>query len=263
MKIGVVLNKIIAKIKREVLVLFYILKLYNKPKIFCISMQRTGTTSCGQFLGDHGYRVAGYGNHSVNWSHLWWKGDFNRIFRTTKFLTSQAFEDNPWWLPDFYRILNHRFKKAKFILFYRNSNKWFDSMLNHSDGKTLGNTHNHCKIYRRLDEFYEKLDTDPNFKPKEKGIDNLMSLVGKRTHYIKVYEEYNREAMEYFNKYASEKLFVCTLEDPMKWQKLGKFLNINIERGYNVHVNKSKVKAKNCKQKNDNIPNRLGKYYIK
>jgi len=235
MKTGLRLKK---KAKFIMIIFNFFLK-KRKSKVFCISMQRTGTTSCGQFLKDHGYRVASYGEHSRRWTNFWIKGDYDRIFRSIEFRSFQAYEDNPWWMPDFYQVLNIRFPSARFILFYRDSNKWFDSMLSHSGRKTLGNTYRHCKVYRRLDEFYKKLDTDPGFKPSENEIDNLMSLKGKCNHYIKVYEEYNREVIEYFNKYAPNKLFVCKLEDDQKWQKLGKFLNIKVDKNYNVHVNKS------------------------
>lgn len=219
--------------------LYYRPKTIGKTKIFCISMQRTGTTSVGVFLKDHGYRVAGYGQHSKYWSSLWYKGDFERIFRSLKFKSFQAYEDNPWWCPDFYRVLHCRFPNAKFILMYRDSNKWFDSMINHKVIKTLTNSYGHNKIYRKLDIYYDKCDNDPDFCPDVYDVNNLIPFEEKREHYIKVYEEYNREVLEYFKKYAPEKLFVSSLTDKTKWQKLGKFLGFNVNKDYESHVNKS------------------------
>jgi hypothetical protein len=211
----------------------------GKQKIFCISMQRNGTTSVGRFLKDHGYRVASYGQHSKDWSALWYKGDYERIFNSIAFKSHQAFEDNPWWYPDFYRVLQCRFPGAKFILFYRNSNKWFDSMLNHPIVPTLINNYGHSKIYRKLDLFYDKLDNDPTFQPDKYDAHNLLPFEEMRSHYIKVYNEYNRDVIEYFKNYAPHKLFVSKLENDEKWRKLGEFLKFNVQENYEVHVNKS------------------------
>ncbi len=112
-------------------------------------------------------------------------------------------------------------------------------MLSHSGGRTLGNTYTHCKIYQRLPEYYDKLDNDPAFKPIENEVDNLLILNHKRDHYKVVYDEYNREVVEYFKKHAPSKLFVTQIEDKSKWEKLGRFLGIEIEDGYDVHVHKS------------------------
>ncbi|WP_419656810.1 hypothetical protein Dvar_59330 [Desulfosarcina variabilis str. Montpellier] len=213
----------------------------GRKKIFCISMQRNGTTSVGDFLSEHGIRVARWKDSvNNNWTYHWSLGDFETIFNSIAFKSFQAYEDDPWWMPDFYKVLYHRFPKSKFILFYRNSDDWFDSMVRHSDGKTLGNTYRHCKIYRRLSEFYQKLDSQKGFKPTANTVDNLMLIEERsRNHYKMVYEEYNREATEFLSKVSKDQFFLCSLYDSEKWHKLGKFLGINVKNNYNVHSNKS------------------------
>ncbi len=228
------------KFIKSIINIVYILLLVGKKKIFCLSMQRNGTTSCGRFLKDHGFRVAGYGEHSVDWSYQWLNGNYSKIFNSLNFKGHQAFEDNPWWSPDFYRVIFHKFPKSKFILFTRDSDKWYDSMLKHSNGKILGNTYRHCKVYNRLDEYYDKLENDPEFKPSDKEIDNLMDMTNMREHYTKIYDLYNREVVEFFNKVAPGQLFVCQLEDDHKWTKLGRFLRIKVNDDYNIHLGKSK-----------------------
>jgi hypothetical protein len=215
-------------------------KLPEKEKIFCISTQRTGTTSVGDFLIDHGFRVARE-HHGVknNWNYLCDAGDYDSIFNSIAFNSFQAYEDSPWWWPHIYRILFHKFPHSKFILFIRNSDKWFDSMLSLKNGKILGNTERHCRVYRRLNEFYYKLDHDPNFKPTKNDKDQLMSLKGLRTHYINIYNELNREKIEFFKRHNLNRLFICELEDRQKWIKLGNFLNLDVNRNYDIHSNKS------------------------
>tara|TARA_R110002072_G_scaffold117281_14_gene248271 strand:+ start:3097 stop:3768 length:672 start_codon:yes stop_codon:yes gene_type:complete len=212
----------------------------QQPKIFCISIQRTGTTSVGQFFKDHKYSVAGYEKHrSLKWSSLWLSGNFEAIFKSKDFKKHQVFEDSPWWSPGFYKILFHRFPNAKFILFTRNSDKWFDSMVSHSKGKTLGNTYRHSRIYRREWEFDKLYPHSHDFNFNE--IDNLLELnEAHREHYKSIYEIWNRDTKLFFEQFGPDRIISLELEDPLKWQKLGVFFGINVQDGYEVHSNKSK-----------------------
>lgn len=213
---------------------------HQAQKIFCISIQRTATTSVGDFFKHFRYKVAGWPVSSRNaWGYHWYNGDFETIFASDDFRNSQVFEDDPWWLPGFYKVLYHRFPSAKFILFIRDSDAWFDSMKKHSEGRTFGNTRLHCKMYRREKEFYHQLDTNLNFKPHERDEDKLLRLEGWDEHYKLIYETHNREVVDFFNKFNPESLFVCRLEDPYKWQKLGEFVGIEVEDAFEIHSNRS------------------------
>ncbi len=214
----------------------------NQSKIFCLSMQRTGTTSVGQFFRDHGFKVAGYSyERSMEWSESRFIGDYETIFNTNGFNKFQVFEDNPWWEGDFYRFLFHRFPNSKFILFKRNSDKWYDSLMSHSNGKTLGNAFRHSKLYKREWEYYENYASNPNDDYKNiKVVDNLMDLKEEhRLHYKNIYELRNKEIVDFFNYFDESRLIYLELEDPMKWTKLGDFFKINVEEGYQSHRNKS------------------------
>ena len=212
----------------------------SKDRVFCISMQRTGTTSTGDFLADHGYSVAGWTvSDYYNWPYLYSTGNDEAIFKSTAFQAYNAFEDSPWYHPDMYKKLFNRFPNSKFILLQRDSDEWFDSMLRHSDGKTPGNTFRHCQVYNRLPEFYNRLEDDDDFHPTLNKSDNLMSLKGKRKHYTKVYENYNKEVITFFENSNPERLFTTQLEDPDKWKKLGDFLEVNVDNNYHKHSNKS------------------------
>jgi len=172
----------------------------KQVKIFCISTQRTGTTSVGDFFKHFGYKVADWPISNMNnWSYYWENGDFETIFNSKNFKNNQVFEDDPWWLPEFYKVLYHRFPKAKFILFTRDPEKWFSSMLNHSGGRILGNSKRHCKVYRREEDFYTLMNEKGNLNYNEKEIDNLLSLIGYKEHYIKnfVYSTFRSEKRFY------------------------------------------------------------------
>ena len=213
----------------------------KQDKIFCISTQRTGTTSVGQFFKYFDYKVADWSiSHKNNWAFYWEQGDFETIFNSKNFQNNQVFEDAPWWAPEFYKVLYHRFPNSKFILFTRDSVKWFNSMLSHSEGKILGNTKRHCKVYRREEDFYNLMNENERLFYNETKIDNLLSLKGYKDHYINLYELRNREIIEYFNKTSPDSFLHCQLEDDNKWKKVGFFLKIKIPNNFEVHENKSK-----------------------
>ena len=209
----------------------------EKPKIFCISYQRTGTTSVGQFFKDHGYRVKGYNRISDEWTKLYITGNYEAIFSSKAFKDHQVFEDDPWFCLDFYKFLFHRFPDSKFVLLTRDADKWFDSMVSHSEGKTLGNTFTHSKLYKREKEYATLFPGNP-FEKME--IDNLLELnETHRLHYTDIYTDRNNEIVSFFDKFGKDRLVKSELENPNKWKTIGSFFNIKVSENYDSHANKS------------------------
>ncbi len=210
-----------------------------RPKIFCISFQRTGTTSTGRFFKEHGFNVASYRTSiNNNWTYEWVRGNYERIFSSLPFKSNQVFDDDPWWCQDFYKVLFYRFPNSKFILLERDADKWFDSMVSHSQGKSLGNTYIHSKIYRREDDFYNLKNTSTpfyNFK-----MDNSLPLnESYREHYKHIYKLRIREIKEFFKHFGEDRLFYTSLENPNKWLEMGTFFEIEVSKQYDVHANKT------------------------
>jgi len=210
--------------------------LYRRSKkVFCISMQRTGTSSVGKFFRDFGYRWAGWeADERNNWSWSWHEGDHQKIFSSTEFRIANAYEDSPWWMPGFYKVLFHQFPDAKFILFTRDSDAWFKSMLNHSKGNVVGQSQVHCKVYGREPEYFDLLQAggiDEVFENRN-FTEKALKLEGHAEHYKAIYQLHNQEAQDFFKRNAPDALFVAELEDPDKWQKLGKFLGVDVPREY-------------------------------
>jgi hypothetical protein len=211
-------------------------------KVFCLSMQRTGTTSVGRFFRDFDFRWAGWPADEKNdWSGSWFEGDYEAIFSSLDFRRSNAFEDSPWFLPGFYKILFHRFPQAKFILFTRDPDAWFQSMVKHSGGNILGRSRIHCKIYRRELEYFELLQSGKIDEESENQIhsEKVMKLAGHGEHYKDIYRLHNLEVQDFFRRRAPAALHVGSLEDPDMWQKLGKFLGVEVPDGYQSHENAS------------------------
>lgn len=210
----------------------------GKPKVFCISMQRTGTTSVGKFFRDFGYRWAGWPADEKNdWSGSWYEGDYEKIFSSVDFRIANAFEDSPWWLPGFYKILFHRFPKSKFILFTRDPDAWFQSMVKHSRGNIIGRSRGHCKVYRRELEYFELLhygEIDENIENQIHS-EKTLKLASYAEHYKDIYRLHNMEVQDFFRRHAPGSLHIGQLEDPDKWKKLGEFLGVEVPQGYNCH----------------------------
>ena len=136
-------------------------------------------------------------------------------------------------------MLFHRFPKAKFVLLERDANKWFDSMVSHSDGKTLGNTHIHSTIYNRENEF-NQISKNSEYH-YTRSVDNLLLLgENQRAHYINNYISRINDIKMFFDKHDQSRLFTGNLEDKLIWQKMGDFFYIKVNKNYNSHSNISK-----------------------
>jgi len=221
------------------------LSLKNKTaKVFCISMQRSGTSSVGKFFRDFGFAWAGWpADRRNSWSLSWYEGNYEKIFNSLEFKMANAYEDSPWFLPGFYRVLFHRFPDAKFILFTREPKTWFQSMIKHSQGNVLGRTRVHCKVYRRELEYFELLHSGLFDEGKEdkKRLDKMMKITQDYAeHYKNLYRLHTIEVKDFFSGNAPQALHIGSLEDAEKWQKLGKFLNIKVPDQYDSHENRSK-----------------------
>lgn len=222
-------------------------RLINKPfvigrqKIFCIAIQRSGTTSVGTFLNDHGIRTAGFSDSRYyNWDYYWKIGDFQKIFQCKGFRSFQGFQDSPWWNGDFYKVLFHKFPNSKFIILRRDVDDWFDSMIRHSNGMNPGNTYTHCKIYGRMTDFFELGENhEIDFSIEGHTTDNLLELNTRKGSYINYYKNYYSEIESFFHQMDISRKISIDLEDEDKWKKLGFYLGLKVDDHYNAHSNRS------------------------
>jgi hypothetical protein len=223
-----------------------------RPKIFCLSFQKTGTSSVGIFFEENGYRVVGHQEAVKNdWNRKWFDGDLDGIFKSLDFRSSQVYQDDPWWFLDLYKILFHKYPNSKFILFERDADDWYNSMVKHWDGIVPSNGLVHSKVYHREEDLYAVLDSkgvNPNAN-KEHNI--LFRTEKEREHYKKQYELRNREIKDFFAHNAPNRIFICNLYDDEKWVKLGKFFGIKVSKTYNPHKipNRTKEKAEELLKK--------------
>ncbi len=143
-------------------------------------------------------------------------------------------------------MLYHRFPRSKFILLERNEDDWYRSMCRHSRGDVIGAAVGHCKVYRREQEYFGLLDRGLIDEVSENalGTRKIMKLENMGEHYKAIYRIHNREVKEFFRQHDQKRLFAGHLEDPDKWQKLGRFLGVAVQQGYDAHENKSRSTAR-------------------
>ncbi|MBT8037058.1 MAG: hypothetical protein KJO21_05895 [Verrucomicrobiae bacterium] len=213
--------------------------LEKQPKVFCISMQRTGTTSTGQFFKDHGLRWSGWGSDKRNnWSQLWALCDYESIFASEEFRLANAYEDSPWWYSKFYEELYKRFPDAKFILLKRDPSKWYKSVLSRAQDGVMGAVNTHCMNYAREAELNQLIEAGtPQKQLTSVSGEKPMSMKNMEEHYTTCYLEHFDNATEFFNKNQPDALYAGELEDPKKWQKIGHFLGIDVADDYESHKN--------------------------
>ncbi len=98
----------------------------DRPKVFCIGFQKTGTTSIHAALEMLGYRTAAVVGRDWSAERLRDEGA-GLCIDTAR--DHDAAQDMPW--PIFFRDLDAAFPGAKFILTVRDPEKWFASIEGH------------------------------------------------------------------------------------------------------------------------------------
>ncbi|MFD2916272.1 sulfotransferase [Psychroserpens luteus] len=191
----------------------------NRNKIFCIGLNKTGTTTIEKTFKDFNYSL-GVQRDGELLINDWYKRDFKAIIKLCK--TAEAFQDVPFSLPFTYSVLDQCFPNAKFILSVRdNSDQWYSSLTNfHS--KLWGNgidpptiqqlkeANYHYKGYAY--EVNRMLFDTPEDDPYNKDI------------LIRYYQNHNENVMEYFRA-KPEKLLVINVSIKDDYKRLCEFLN--------------------------------------
>lgn len=194
-------------------------KIRNKPKVFCIGQNKTGTTSLNKIfkLLD---MPAGNQRKAELLAINVLKGNYEEFFKYVK-NEGIAFQDVPFSKSPVYKKLDKKFPGSKFILTIRDSPEiWYNSL-----------TKFHAKLFGN-GEIPEKSDligakyvypgwiwemNRLNFKTPEEDIYNKKIL-------IKQYIDYNNEVIDYF-KNQPEKLLVVNLKEKNVTEKISNFLN--------------------------------------
>jgi sulfotransferase family protein len=185
------------------------MQLRRKDKVFCLSFQKSGTTTIKKCLERLGYKVAG-----PNFIHdkITDRVFFNKASQVID--KYDAFQDNPW--PLYYRFLDTKFPDAKFILTERDADAWLNSMMAHFSGKW-------SPLRQRIYGV-----GDPAISPE---------LFRQR------YIRHNQNVKSYFSG-RENKLLVLPLDDSFGWQPLCDFLHLPVPDGSVPHANSKDERQK-------------------
>lgn len=196
----------------------------NKPKIFCIGQNKTGTTTIESVLKSFNYKL---GNQVQGELLLeaWYERDFNQIIKFCK--TAEAFQDVPFSLPYTFQHLDVAFPDAKFILTERDSaEQWYQSLITfHSklwaNGERIPTVDDlKAATYRGLG--YAFKFNKYVFNTPENDVYNQSILMA---HYL----DYNQSVKDYF-KSRPEKLLVINVSKSQDYATLCGFLGQPITR---------------------------------
>lgn len=188
-------------------------------KIFCIGSNKTGTTSLTKSLELLGYSVCPENiMFSQNSKYFIEQsiGSYESLFNLV--LKYDAFEDRPWNHSDFYKILDKKFDKSKFILTVRDTNNWIESYKRWSKKIGLKNKW----FYQLVSQVCYNVD---DFLSDEENMRNK-------------FEERNQQVIDYFKN--TDKLLVIDFEKNQEWDILCEFLNKPIPSQNFPHLNRTK-----------------------
>lgn len=191
----------------------------QKPKIFCIGQNKTGTTTIESVLKRFGYTL---GNQVKGELLLdaWYQRDFRQIIQFCK--SAQAFQDVPFSLPYTYQHLDVAFPNAKFILTERESaEQWYNSITKFhsklwSDGEGIP-TASELKNARYRYKGYAYQFIKDVYKTADEAIYDKNTLISH-------YNNYNKRVKDYF-KSRPEKLIVINVSNSLDYANLCAFLN--------------------------------------
>lgn len=202
------------------------------PKVFCIGLNKTGTTSLEAFFRSLGYRIGDQARGELlidAWSI--------RNFKPIIALSARAdfFQDVPFSCPYTYQALDTAFRKAKFILTVRdNEDQWCDLMIRfHSRiaGKNRIPTAADLQIfpyryegwlYHAMKMIYHISDDDPY----------------KRENLIAHYRRHNEYVMEYFS-HRPDSLLVVNVAQSDAAREILNFLGLEYNDQRMPHLNGS------------------------
>ena len=193
-------------------------------KVFCIGIQRNGTTSTGDFC-EQQLGMLRRGNilsRQLGWSRLWYDGKLDEVFADPMFRSGQLFDDGPWWFPGVYQQLFETFPQSKFVMFTREPTEWFRSLQAHSGGRSPGYTDVHARVYgREADYAALAAKAGGALDPLHQ---NGLDLTGQEAHYTDHYRRHISGVQKFFDHHDPKRLFITGLDDPQKFHALAGFL---------------------------------------
>jgi hypothetical protein len=215
----------------------------NKPKVFCIGMNKTGTTTMLKVFKKLNFRVAPQIKQALDIGEI---KSINENLKIKKFCRRyNFFQDLPFSQGDYYKKINKIFPNSKYILTTRDSDKWFKSLCNFHliyfrnmgfNFKDITEVKKeHLKKFDWIKEGYY-YDYTKNFWISEIKDNQLIynwNLLYNRDHYINIYEKRNKEIEDYFQN-KKEDLLIFNVSENSNILKILNFLNMNKDLNFDL-----------------------------
>jgi len=177
----------------------------DRPRVFGVGMNKTGTTTLGECLRRLGYRHASFDAALLD---RWAAGDVEALIERAR--TLEAVEDWPW--PLAFRELDRSFPGSRFVLTVRRSpDVWLESLLKHAER------------------------TGPT-RARELVFGHAMPA-GHEDEHRRVYEAHNAAVRAWFADRPDDLLEVCW-ETGDGWAELCGFLGHPVPDGPLPHANR-------------------------
>jgi len=211
-------------------------------KIFVIGLNKTGTTSTEQALIELGYKMGNQADAELLGEYVLF-GNYQFLIKYLK--TAEAFQDIPFSIRGFYKILHQKYPQAKFILTVRrDADTWCQSLINFTkknlksqniefgDKVTINDTK---KIVYRYPMMYARLSKmlwtgDRHFINDDEPLYN--------EEYLKYYyNQHIEESKEYFRN--NENFLILNVESQGAYKELCTFLGKEPLKDEFPHLNKT------------------------
>jgi len=177
-------------------------------KVFCIGLQKTGTSSMRDALQQLGYRVAGVYGRDKSLEELRQTYVEDGIALARQY---DSVEDMPW--PLIFRELDAAYPGSKFILTVRETDRWYKSIAGH-------------------------FGANPYHLQQLTYGDDAPAPVGHEARYREVFEAHNAAVRAHFSERPDD-LLIMELEKGDGWSKMGAFLGVPVPDGPFVRTNTS------------------------
>lgn len=201
-------------------------------KIFCIGYNKTGTSSLSKIMDNNNITTAPQIPFEYNLESFFY-GNYSTFIKMIKndYFEYPFFQDVPFSLPNFYKILDKEFEDSKFILTIRDDeNEWYDSLIrfykklfmNFYNPKNIDGYVYKGIVFKVLTEVYEAPKTNPYCEKM------LKQSYLKHIHNVK----------EYF-KGREDDLLILNLKDKELIKKMENFLEIKLNNKEIPHLNRT------------------------
>ncbi|MFO7841297.1 MAG: sulfotransferase [Fidelibacterota bacterium] len=227
------LKKILLPVYHTLLSGYTTLRALGKRKIFCIGMNKTGTTSLKEEMLLQGYPV-GNQRRAERLIDDWAKRDFRRIIRHCR--TAQFFQDVPFSYPYTFIVMDHAFPGSKFILTVRDSAEaWYDSVIRfHGKKWGRGNVPPTAEDLKHATYLYKGRPYHTRKLVYDVSDDDIYNKAVMLDHY----RTHIRNVKDYFRHRPGD-LLVINLKDRDSYPRFCEFLGIRQERDAFPWVNKT------------------------